>query len=251
MGRLQDRIALVTGGGSGLGKADCERLAEEGCYVYVTDIDEDAARKVAESIGERAVALKHDVASEDEWKVAYERIEADHGKLDILVNNAGIVVVATPEETTTEEFERVMSIMSTGVFYGCKHGLPLLAKSDNGSIINMSSTASHLGFSVFFAYSAAKGAVRSMTKSLAMHCQEQGYPVRVNSLHPSSIETPMVQSAMGRAGEEQEIPEGVLGPDAIGAPKDVAAMVAFLCSDDARFLTGGEYLIDNGLLVRP
>ena len=251
MGRLQDRIALVTGGGSGLGKADCERLAEEGCIVYVTDIDEDAARKVADSIGERAVAMKHDVASEDEWKSVYERIEADHGKLDILVNNAGIVVVATPEETTTEQFERVMSIMSTGVFLGCKHGLPLLAKSDNASIINMSSTASHLGFSVFFAYSAAKGAVRSMTKSLAMHCQEQGYPIRVNSLHPSSIETPMVQSAMGRAGEEQEVPEGVLGPDAIGAPKDVAAMVAFLCSDDARFLTGGEYLIDNGLMIRP
>ncbi|MEZ5743045.1 MAG: SDR family oxidoreductase [Sphingomonadaceae bacterium] len=251
MGRLQGRIALVTGGGSGLGKADCIRLAEEGATVYVTDIDEAAAQAVASEIGDVATAIRHDVASEADWTAIYERIAADHGRLDILVNNAGIVVVASPEETTTEQFDRVMDIMCKGVFFGCKHGLPLLAKSSNGSIINMSSSASHFGYPPFFAYSAAKGAVRSMSKSLAIHCQDMGYPVRVNTLHPSSIETPMVQSAEGRAGQENDIPEGVLGAGATGAPSDVASLIVYLCSDEARFLTGGEYMVDNGLSIRP
>lgn len=251
MGRLEGKIALVTGGGSGLGKADCLRMAAEGATVYVTDIDEAAAKAVAAAIGSSATALKHDVASEADWKSVYARVEAEHGRLDILVNNAGIVVVADPEDTTIEQFERVMRIMCTGVFLGCKFGLPLLAKSESGSIINMSSTASHIGYPPFFAYSAAKGAVRSMSKSIAVHCQDKGYKVRCNTLHPSSIETPMVQSAEGRAGEEHEIQSGVLPAGATGAPSDVANLVVYLCSDEARFLTGGEYIIDNGLTIRP
>jgi 3(or 17)beta-hydroxysteroid dehydrogenase len=251
VGRLDSKIALVTGGGSGLGKADCLRMADEGAFVYVTDIDAAAARRVAEMIGSRAVALGHDVASEADWQGVYSRIEADHGRLDILVNNAGIVVVADPEQTTTEQFDRVMNIMCKGVFLGCKLGLPLLAKSRSASIINMCSSASHFGYPPFFAYSAAKGAVRSMSKSLAIHCQDQGYPVRVNTLHPSSIETPMVQGAEGRAGQEHKIPEGVLPAGATGAPRDVANLIVYLCSDEARFLTGGEYMVDNGLSIRP
>lgn len=251
MGRLENRIALVTGGGSGLGKADCEHLAKAGAYVYVTDRDLAAAEKVAQGIGARAVALRHDVTSEEEWRAVYDRIAKDHGRLDILVNNAGIVVVANPEETTNEQFDLVMNIMCRGVFLGCKLGLPLLAKSKNGSIINMASSASHFGYSPFFAYAAAKGAVRSLSKSLAVYCQDVGYPIRVNTLHPSSIETPMVQSAEGRAGQEKPIPEGVLPPGSTGAPSDVANLIVFLCSDEARFLTGGEYMVDNGMSIRP
>lgn len=251
MGKLEGRIALVTGGGSGLGKADCLRLAEAGALVYVTDVNESAAQAVADEVGDSAIAMRHDVASEAEWQAVYDRIAADHGRLDILVNNAGIVIVADPEQTTVEQFDRTMDIMCKGVFLGCKLGLPLLAKSENGSIINMCSNASHFGFPPFFAYSAAKGAVRSMSKSIAIHCQDQGYKVRCNTLHPSAIETPMVQGAMGRPGEQQDIPEGVLPAGSIGAPDDVASLIVFLCSDDARFLTGGEYLIDNGGSIRP
>lgn len=251
MGKLAGKIALVTGGGSGLGKADCQRLAEDGAHVYVTDVNEEAAKAVADEIGGAAVGLKHDVASTSDWKAVLARIEADHGRLDILVNNAGIVIVTDPEETTEEQFDRTMDIMCKGVFLGCKLSMPLLAKSENGSIINMCSTASHLGYPPFFAYSAAKGAVRSMSKSLAVHCQDKGYKVRVNTLHPSAIETPMIQGAMGRPGEEQEVATGVLPADAIGAPSDVANLIAFLCSDEARFLTGGEYLVDNGTSIRP
>ena len=251
MGRLKGKIALVTGGGSGLGKQDCMQLAAEGAHVYVSDINLAAAQAVAESIGRSAVALQHDVADEAAWQAVYARIAADHGRLDILVNNAGIVIIADPEDTSAEQFDLAMNVMCKGVFLGCKYGLPLLAKSDNGSIINMCSTASHFGYPPFFAYSAAKGAVRSMSKSIAVHCQDKGYKVRCNTLHPSSIETPMIQSAEGRAGQEHDIPTGVLPAGSTGAPSDVANLIVYLCSDEARFLTGGEYMVDNGLGIRP
>jgi 3(or 17)beta-hydroxysteroid dehydrogenase len=251
MERLKGKVALVTGGASGLGKADCEQFVAEGAFVFITDIDGDKAAALAGELGDQAAGLKHDVGSEDDWKAVYGEIEQRFGRLDILVNNAGIVVVADPEETTLDQYERVMRVMSASVFLGCKHGLPLLAKSQSASIINMSSVASHIGYPPFFAYSAAKGAVRSMSKSIAVHCQDKGYPVRVNTVHPSSIETPMVQSAEGRAGQENAIPDGVLPPGAVGAPRDVANLLVFLASDEARFLTGGEYIVDNGMTIRP
>ena len=251
MGRVQDKIALVTGGASGLGKADCRLLAEQGAKVVIADIDLAGAIALADDIGDRAMAIKLDVSSEAAWQEALATIEQRLGGLNILVNNAGIVVVADPEETTLEQFRKVQSVMSEGVFLGCKYAIPLIARSGGGSIINMSSTASHLGYPPFFAYSAAKGAVRSMTKSVAMHCQQKGYGIRCNSVHPGSIETPMVQGAMGRPGEEQEIPEGVLPAGAIGAPKDVANMILYLASDESRFVTGAEFVIDNGLTVTP
>ena len=251
MGRVQDKIALVTGGASGLGKADCRLLAEQGAMVAIADIDLAGATALAEEIGDRAIAIRLDVSSEADWQAALATIEQRFGGLNILVNNAGIVVVADPEETTLDQYRKVQSVMSEGVFLGCKYAIPLMARSGGGSIINMSSTASHLGYPPFFAYSAAKGAVRSMTKSVAMHCQQKGYGIRCNSVHPGSIETPMVQGAMGRPGEEQAVPEGVLPAGAIGAPKDVANMILYLASDESRFVTGAEFVIDNGLTVTP
>ena len=251
MGRVEGKVALVTGGGSGLGAEDCRLLAAEGAKVLVCDINLDAANKVAAEIGDNAAGFHHDVSSEDDWKAAIAAVEERFGGLNILVNNAGIVVVADPEETTLEQWRRVQSVMSDGVFLGCKYALPLMAKSGGGSIINMSSTASHLGYPVFCAYSAAKGAVRSLTKSVAIHCQQKGYGIRCNSVHPASIETPMIQGAMGRPGQEQDVPEGVLPAGSIGAPRDVANLILYLASDESRFVTGGEFLIDNGLVVTP
>ena len=178
MGRVEGKVALVTGGASGLGKADCQRLAEEGARVAIADIDVAGAEALAAEIGESAIALRLDVSSEADWIAALGAIEQRFGGLNILVNNAGIVVVADPEETTLAQFRKVQSVMSEGVFLGCKYAIPLIARSGGGSIINMSSTASHLGYPPFFAYSAAKGAVRSLTKSVAMHCQQKGYGIR-------------------------------------------------------------------------
>ena len=251
MGRVDGKVALVTGGGSGLGAEDCRLLAVEGAKVLVCDINLDAARKVAAAIGEAAAAFEHDVSSEEGWKGAIAEVESRFGGLNILVNNAGIVVVADPEETTLEQWRKVQSVMSDGVFLGCKYAIPLMARSGGGSIINMSSTASHLGYPVFFAYSAAKGAVRSLTKSVAMHGQQKAYGIRCNSVHPASIETPMIQGAMGRPGEEHEIPDGVLPAGSIGHPRDVANLILYLASDESRFVTGAELLIDNGLTIMP
>lgn len=251
MGRVEGKVALVTGGGSGLGKAGCERLAAEGAKVIVADVNEGAARDVAGAIGDAAVAVRHDVASEDDWRAVLELAQSRFGGLQVLVNNAGVVVVADPEQTTLEQFRQANAVMSEGVFLGCKYAIPVMARSGGGSIINMSSTASHLGYPLFFAYAAAKGAVRAMTKSVAIHCQEKGYGIRCNSIHPASIETPMVQLAEGRPGQENPIAQGVLPAGATGAPSDVAGLVLYLASDESRFITGTEILIDNGLTVTP
>lgn len=251
MGRVSGKVALVTGGGSGLGRADCLMLAAEGAMVVVSDINPGTAQRVADEIGENALAVQHDVSSEADWQRVIAATEARFGGLHILVNNAGIVVVADPEETTLEQFRKANAVMSEGVFLGCKYAIPLMARSGGGSIINMSSTASHLGYPVFFAYSAAKGAVRAMTKSIAIHCQVKGYGIRCNSVHPASIETPMIQFAEGREGAENPVPDGVLPAGAVGAPKDVAALVLYLASDESRFVNGTEIMIDNALVISP
>jgi 3(or 17)beta-hydroxysteroid dehydrogenase len=250
MGRVEGLVAIVTGGASGLGLADAELLAAEGARVVVSDIDRSAGEAAARKVGYDAVFFEHDVASEEHWKRVISSTTSQFGRLDILVNNAGIVIMSDLEETTLEQFRRVNAIMSEGVFLGCKHAIPAMARSGSGSIINMASTASHLGFPRLVAYSAAKGAVRSMTKSVAMHCQAKGYRIRCNSIHPATIETPMVQFAKGRVGQPIDVPEGVLPAGAIGAPSDVANMVLFLASNESRFITGAELMIDNGLVVR-
>lgn len=253
MGRVEGKVALVTGGGSGLGAADCEALAREGAIVVVTDVKQETAAAVAERIGNGALALALalDVADEAQWIGVMQQIEERFGRLDILVNNAGVVLSADVEDTTLEQFRWVNAIMTDGVFLGCKHAIPLMNKHDGGSIINMSSTGALLGYPIFFAYSAAKGAVRAMTKSVAVMCQEKGYRIRCNSVHPGAIETPMVQTAEGRLDRPREIPEGVLPPGTPGHPRDVAALVLFLASEESRFITGAELVIDNGVTIRP
>jgi 3(or 17)beta-hydroxysteroid dehydrogenase len=249
-GRVAGKIALVTGGAMGLGKADCLRLAEEGATVYLSDVNLEAAQAVAEQIG--GVALQHDVRSEERWIEIYKEIDARHGRLDILVNNAGNVIFESVEECSTENFRLQMAVHVEGTFFGCKHGIPLLKKSQAAAILNMASTASLMGYGSIVAYTAAKGAIRSMTKSIAMHCQDQGYPIRCNVLMPGGIETPMVRDISGRAGQElMAIPDGILPKESLGAPRDVANAVLFLVSDEARFLTGVEFPVDNGLFARP
>ncbi|MEM9170168.1 MAG: SDR family oxidoreductase [Pseudomonadota bacterium] len=248
--RVAGKVALVTGAASGLGLADAQALAREGAKVVLTDVNDDKGRAAAAEIGPAAAFVKHDVTREDDWRAAVAFATETFGGLDVLVNNAGVVVLSTPEDCTLEDFRFANAVMSEGVFLGCKHAMPALKEGGGGSIINMSSTASHVGYPIFFAYTAAKGAVRSMTKSIAAHCQAAGYPVRCNSVHAGAIETPMVQSAQGR-DETIDIPEdGVLPPDSLGAPSDVANMVLYLASDESRFVTGAEFMIDNGLLAR-
>lgn len=249
VGRVDGKIALVTGGAMGLGKADCLRLAAEGAKVVVTDIDIARAQAVAEETG--GIAYEHDVRDEARWQAIIADVEARHGGLDILVNNAGNVIFESVEDCSIENFRLQMAIHVEGTFFGCKYGIGLMKRTGGGSIVNMASTASLKGYGAIVAYSAAKGAIRSMTKSVAMHCQENGYGIRCNVLMPGGIETPMVQAVSGRPGQEAPVPDGVLPKEALGAPQDVANAVLYLASDESRFLTGVEIPIDNGLMARP
>lgn len=248
MNRVVGKIALVTGGGAGIGAAICELLAEEGASVVVTDIDESKAKAVASRLGNGAVGLRLDVSSDDEWQAAVTEVANRFGKLDVLVNNAGVAVVGDVLDTTLEQFRFANSVMSEGVFLGCKHSIPLLHAGGHGSIINTASVASHMGYSVYFAYSAAKGAVRSMTKSIAIACQRRNYRIRCNSIHPGAIETGLLRSAEGRT-EATSVPDGPLPMGATGAPRDVAHLVLYLASDESRFVTGAEFLIDHGSII--
>jgi 3(or 17)beta-hydroxysteroid dehydrogenase len=249
MKRFDGRTALVTGAAQGLGLAIARRLAGDGARVMLTDVAAERGAAAAAALGGAARFRQQDVRDESDWPRVVAETVAWAGGLDILVNNAGVVALADPEGTTLDQFRFVNSVMSEGVFLGCRAALPALAASGHGVIVNMSSVASRLGYPIFFAYSAAKGAVAAMTRSIAIHCQDKGMPVRANSVHPGAIETPMVQGAQGRDAAV-EVPAGVLPPGALGHPDDVAGLVAWLASAEARFVTGQEFVIDNGLSVR-
>jgi len=250
MGRVEGKVALITGGANGLGRADAEVLAREGARVVLTDISDDAGESVAESIraaGGNATFMHHDVSDEPRWREVVAAVKDQHGRLDVLVNNAGIAVVETIEQCSLESFHRQNAIMSDSVFLGCKHALPLMQESGGGSIINMSSIASHLGYPVFFAYSAAKGAVRAMSKAIAVHCQMNGYNIRVNSLHPGAIDTPMIDKTTLDLGLADK---NAISPVGLGQPEDVANVVLFLASDESRFVNGTEIIIDNTMSIQ-
>lgn len=255
MPRMSGKIALITGAASGLGKADAWRLAEEGATVILTDINDEGqalADEISESTGQETRYFHHDVSDESRWEEIMAAIVDEFGGLDVLVNNAGVAFIATIETVTMEQFRLANAVMNEGVFLGCRAAIPAMKLRGGGSIINMSSTASHLGFPVYFAYSAAKGAVRSMTKAIAVHCQMNGYNIRCNSIHPGAIDTPMVRGSFEELGLDPPDPDknDPEDPVGIGRPEDVANLVLYLASDESRFMNGAEVMLDNALIVQ-
>lgn len=244
MARVEGKICIVTGAASGLGAADARRLAEEGATVVLTDIDAARGQTVADSIP-RAVFLRHDVTDESGWAALVAEVDTRFGRLDVLVNNAGLVRFASIEDATLEDYRLHQRVMSEGTFLGCKHAIPLLARSGGGSIINVSSVAALKGIGVIPAYSAAKGAILALSRSVAVHCQEKGYRIRCNAIVPGAHDTPMTAAALsnlpaGEAGLAQIEAQGQ------GKPEDVANLVLFLASDESRQITGTHFVIDNG-----
>lgn len=247
-GRVDGKVAIITGAASGLGRADALRLAEEGARLVLTDINVDAGVEVAAECGATFVA--QDVGDEGSWVALVESTMSDFGRLDILVNNAGIAPIANIETTTTDVWRAVMRVHVDSTFFGCRAAIPAMAQDGGGSIINMSSTAGLVGIAPYLAYSAAKGAIRSMTKAIAAHCRAERNGIRCNSVHPGSISTPMVHNALETlAGLDlmaQPDPEATRIALGIGEPIDVANMVLFLSSSESKHVNGAELVVDNG-----
>ena len=256
-GRVGGKVAIVTGGASGIGAACARRLAEEGATVVVTDIQDGLGKDVVaaiESDGGAAEFVHHDVTSEDEWVDVVAGVVQRHGGLDVLVNNAGIGIGASIVEMSLADWQRQQAINLDGVFLGLKHCIPAMRDSGGGSIVNMSSVAGLKGSARLAAYNATKGGVRLLTKGVALECAQNRWQVRVNSVHPGIIDTPIwetvVPGSLRPDGEPLDIAamaETAVPTGELGQPADIANGVLFLASDDARYVTGTELVIDAGL----
>jgi 3(or 17)beta-hydroxysteroid dehydrogenase len=254
MGRVDGKVAIITGGASGIGRGCALRLAAEGARIVIADRDEVRGRAVAAELGAPHSFHAIDVTDEQAWAKLIDDTVRACGKLDILVNAAGIAVFGDIERATLADWRRVHAVNSDGVFLGCKAAIGAMKATGGGSIINLSSVAGLVGDADAPGYCASKGAVRLLTKSVALHAARRGYNIRCNSVHPSYIATPMVDALVAtwpgdqaklRARVEQAAPLG-----RIGEVDDVAHLIVYLASDESRFVTGAELVVDGGLTAR-
>ncbi|PVZ57147.1 short-chain dehydrogenase [Pseudomonas sp. B1(2018)] len=248
MQRVEGKVCIITGAASGIGREDALLLAREGAKVVLTDLNEEAGRHVAAEVGANALFIRHDITSESDWQHVVKTTVERFGRLDVLVNNAAILALGSIEDTTLELWQKVQKINGDGYFLGCKYAIQAMKESGGGSIINMSSVAALGAMPMFCAYSASKGAVAAMTRSIALHCKQQGYRIRCNSVHPDGVNTPMTQALAGG----QPIPQEALDQDPMNrmaAPRDIANVVLFLATDESRFVNGAEIRVDNAQLI--
>lgn len=259
MSRLTGKVALVTGGASGIGRAIAERLAADGAHVVISDIQTALGESVAAE--QHLEFLTHDVVSESEWRELIRRIVASHGALHILVNNAGVLSPpseqANPETATLHDWRRIFAVNVDGVFLGCKTAIPAIHGSGGGSIINISSVAALLATPFATAYGASKASVRQLTKSVAQHCAERRLNIRCNSVHPGIVRTAALDKAFAEAASQRGVPlDVILAERRAAVPagefvqlEEIAAAVAFLASDESRHMTGAQLIIDGGLVA--
>jgi len=247
--RLDGKFALVTGAASGIGMAVARRLADEGARVALTDIDREGGERAQRFAGHGALFVELDVASEASWRAAMAEVDAAFEGLDVLVNSAGIIETKSIEDTSFDDWRRIMSVNLDGTFLGCKFAVQAM-KESGGSIVNISSVSGLVGGSNLAAYNASKGGVRLLTKSVALHCARKNYGIRCNSVHPSFADTPMVEQIAAGARDLEKARDAMAGQVPLGRfvePQEIAAMVAYLASDEAAFVTGAEFVIDGGL----
>jgi len=257
MGRVQGKVAIVTGGATGLGRAIAAMLVKEGADVLMTDIQPSGVA-TAHDIG--CAFMQQDVADEKCWEDVIAAAEEKFGKIDILVNNAGVIddlETVSPENTTLADWQRINRINTEGVFLGCRAVIPAMRRAGGGSIINMSSLAALVGTPFLTAYGASKAAVRQLTMSVALHCAEAGYGIRCNSVHPGQIKTDMFKALLDHFSKMANVPFDEMEKEwaskvplaELGEPDDIAYGVLYLASDEAKHVTGTKLVIDGGIEV--
>jgi NAD(P)-dependent dehydrogenase (short-subunit alcohol dehydrogenase family) len=258
MSRLVNKVALITGAASGIGKATVERFHAEGATVIVTDINDAGGEALARQWADRSEYHHLDVSKEDDWKIVFRMIEEKYGRLDVLVNNAGIGgYIQTkgphdPEYLDLESWHYVHAVNSDGVALGCKYAIQLMKQHRGGSIVNISSRSGLVGIPSLSAYAASKAAVRNHTKSVALHCAEKKYNIRCNSIHPGAILTPMWDPVLGQGPRREQMIREISNQvplGRMGAPLDVANAALYLASDESAYVTGIELTIDGGILA--
>ncbi len=252
MGRVDGKIALVTGAGSGLGKAIAERLAEEGATVVLTDIDASAGEAVANGIGKGAIFLRHDVTSGEDWDRVIGAAEQHHGRLDVLVNNAGITLMGSIEDISWDAWRKTFAVDVDSIYWGCRAGIALMKRTGGGSIVNMASGAGIKASAGLVAYNAAKAAVIGATKAIALHCGQQRYGIRCNAVAPGAVRTPIIDKVLAQVPDPDAMLKGFEASHPIGfigQPSDIANIVLYLASDESRFATGAVFSVDGGMIL--
>ncbi len=250
MGRVQGKVALVTGAASGIGLATSELLLDEGAEVVLTDLEKCRSAPAMAALARRARFLGLDVTDEEDWISVTDKVASEFGRLDILVNCAGMALLKDIETTTLEEWRALQAVNLDGTFLGCKHAVRVMKDRGGGSIVNMSSVAGIVGAGNLAAYSASKGGVRLLTKSVALHCARKSYNIRCNSVHPSFVDTPLLQAMIDSARDPQKMQANVERAAPLGRlalPIEVARTIVFLASDESAFTTGAEFVVDGGL----
>lgn len=242
-GDLEGKVALISGAARGMGAAEARLFAAQGAKVVLGDVLDEAGEKVAAEVGEAAIYQHLDVTSEADWQSAISRAESSFGKLDVLVNNAGILRFGPLEATPLEEYELVIRVNQIGPFLGIKSVIPALRRAGGGSIVNISSLAGLIGIAGAVSYTSSKFAVRGMTKVAALELGRDG--IRVNSVHPGGVETPMTRP-LGEEADPSEVREYKTPIPRIGRPEEIAQLVLFLASDKSSYCTGSEFVIDGG-----
>lgn len=252
MNRVQGKVAIITGGAKGIGRAAALLLSSEGAKIVITDLVEAEGNAVVSEInkaGGDAIFLLQDVTDEDSWVRVMVETKKAFGKVNIVVNNAGIGVAGTAEHETLEAWKRMISVNLDSVFLGTKHAILAMKDGTQGSIINISSIEGIIADPDLAAYNASKGGVRIFSKSAALHCAKSGYKIRVNTIHPGYILTPMVQKYLAGFSDGNERKAKLDGMHPIGhmgEPNDIAYGILYLASEESKFVTGSELVIDGG-----